>query len=227
MRFVALLVAAVVLNVAPAAAQDRLAPGGKADLLGVSGTYVCTVGDHAEIAFRIDVFEDGQYRIEERLPGGATRGTAKFPWQFATATLFRERVTSRGATKFRRISGSLRTLLELTPNWSISADYAEAPLDGGARPLEWRYQISVGQPAAGFGPSGVGEVELFPITERRSRYVDAQGAPLPAAEAARGFLLQEEARVNYAPALGLPLRIERRRDGDTIESCALSVFRRS
>ena len=227
MRFVALLVAALFAAAAPAAAEERMAPGGKVDLLGVSGAYACSVGDHAEIAFRIEAFEDGQYRIEERLSGGATRGTAKFPWQFATATLFRERVTARGATKFRRISGSLRTLLELTPNWSVAADYAEAPLDGASRPLEWRYEIAVGQPVAGFGPSGVGEVALYPITERRSRYVDAQGEPLSAAEASQGFLIQEEARVNYAPALGLPLRIERRRNGDTIESCALSAFRRS
>jgi len=218
------------LGAAPVAAAEpepQIAPGGKVDPLGVSGSYDCTVGPATgDIGFRVAGFGDELYRIELTLPDGGGVGMSKYPWQLATATLYRERVGAQGAAKFRRLTGSLRLLQELKPGQRISADYAEAPLDGSSPPLEWRYEIAVGAPAASFGPSGLGEIAVTPVEERRRRYVDGQNAPLPLAEAASGFEVLETARVVFAPDLGLPLRIERRRDGATIEACSLSAYRK-
>ncbi|MEQ9125599.1 MAG: hypothetical protein RIM80_23890, partial [Alphaproteobacteria bacterium] len=205
----------------------QVAPGGRIDPLGASGVYDCSVGPApGETAFRVAAFEDELYRIELSLPDGGSVGVAKYPWQLATATLYRERVGAQGAAKFRRLTGSLRLLQELKPGQRIAADYAEAPLDGSSPPLEWRYEITVGAPAASFGPSGMGEIPVTPVDESRRRYVDGQNAPLPLAEATSGFEILETARIVYAPDLGAPLRIERMRDGKMIEACSLAAFRK-
>ncbi len=208
------------------AAEPQLAPGGRVDPLGVSGAYACSVGDARRIEFQVVAFEDGTYRTEERADAGGPVGVRRYAWQFATATLFRERVTSSGAVKFRRLTGSLRMLQELLPGKRIGAEYAEAPLDGSGQPLEWRYEVVVGDSAVSFAPSGLGEVAIVQIEERRWRYVDGQGQPLPLGAAAQGFERRETARIAYAPDLGLALRIERRAGARVIEACSLDAYRR-
>lgn len=222
----ALFCALGVIGQASAQQEARTAPGGLVDPVGASGLYACSVGDAREIAFRVTAFEDGQYKIEERAGSTPAVGVARYPWQLATATLFRERVTARGARKFRRLTGSLRSLHELVPGQRIAADYAEAPLDGASRPLEWRYEIAIGARVASFAPSGLGEVEIVPLEETRVRYVDGQGAPLALSAATAGFERREVARVAYAPALGVALRIERRVNDRTVEACSLAAYTR-
>lgn len=226
-RFVALT--ALCLAVTPAAADDSpLAPADavadRVNPTGVTGMYRCAVGDAATVRFSFTGFDDGQHRIEESL-GGRDRLTARYPWQLATATLYRERVSGQGAAKFRRLTGSLRLLQELKPGL-ISANYAEAPLDGSTVPLEWRYDVRVKGRAASFAPSGLGEVTIVQIEEQRTRYVDAQQNPLALSEAAAGFDVTEVATVSYAPKLGLALRIERKREGRVIEACSLAEYKR-
>lgn len=224
MRIVALLVALV--WPALASAEGARAPGGEVDPLGVKGVYACSGGGAAEVSFRIAKFEDGKYQVEQRA-GGVTVGLARYPWQLATATLYRERVTARAASKFRRLTGSLRELQELLPGQAIAADYAEAPLDGSSQPLEWRYDVRVGRRVASFGPSGLGEIEVVPVEETRTRYVDGRGQPLPLQRAAEGFERREVARIAFAPALGLALRIERKTaDGQPLEACSLTRYER-
>ena len=208
------------------AADGPAAPGGRVDPLGVSGSYECSVGSARRFSFKFVEYKDGLYRIEEVTEAGARRGVARYPWQLATATLARERVAATGATKFRRLNGSLRLLQELRPGQKIEAEYAEASLDGSEAALEWRYEIEVGAPAASFGPSGLGEVVVVPIVERRRRYADARNSPLPLAAASAGFEVAETATVAYAPELGVALRIERRRGDHTIQACSLSAYRR-
>ncbi len=210
----------------PAAAQaSPLAPGGETDIVGVSGAYDCSVGDAGRVEFSVTGFGDGEYRIEQRI-GPERIGVVRYPWQLATATLYRERVGGAGASKFRRLTGSLRTLQELPTGDPIIADYAEAALDGAREAYEWRYEISVGDRAASFAPSGLGEVAVVRIEERRSRYVDGQGDPLPLASAAEGFVREEIADIAYAPKLGLALRIERRGPEGVLEACSLAAYRR-
>lgn len=224
MRIVALL--AVLVWPTLAAAEGARAPGGEVDPLGAKGVYACSVGAAAQVTFSVAKFADGQYHVEQR-GDGATVGLARYPWQMATATLYRERVTARAASKFRRLNGSLRELQELLPGQAIAADYAEAPLDGSSQPLEWRYEVRIGKRAASFGPSGLGEIEVVPVEETRTRYVDGQGQPLPLQRAAEGFERREVARIAYAPALGLALRVERRTaDGQSLEACSLASYER-
>ena len=173
-RLVAL--AAFCLALTPAAAEDS--PLALADLVkdrinptGVSGMYRCAVGDSAIVRFKFVGFVDGQHRIEESL-GGQDRRTSRYPWQLATATLYRERISGQGAAKFRRLTGSFRLLQVLKPG-VISANYAEAALDGSKLPLEWRYDVRVKGRAASFAPSGLGEVTIVQIEGRGTRYVDA------------------------------------------------------
>lgn len=201
------------------------APGGLVHPVGASGIYNCTVGSSREIAFRFESFQDGQYRIIETPSSGPAADVYRYPWQLATATLHRERISGAGASKFRRINGSLRRLQELAPADDIIAEYAEVALDGAAQTLEWRYEIIVGQRAASFAPSGLGEVVVIPISESRRRYLDPQGAPLPLAGSGSGFTREETARIAYAPALGVPLRIERTVNGRPVEACSLAAFK--
>lgn len=217
------LIAALAWPASQAAAETPTAPGGEVDPIGVTGAYDCGRGREP---FRIAAFENGLYRIDRTTADGASMGLARFPWQLATATLYRERVTGRSAEKFRRLNGSLRVLHELPAGVRISADYAEAALDGSRQAYEWRYEIQVGRKAAAFAPSGLGEVAVIQIAERRARYVDARRNPLPLTAAASGFEVREEAHIAYAPSLGLALRIERRRDGQAFEACSLSEYRR-
>lgn len=222
------LVAAALISLPAMALAQMLepvrAPGGEAHPIGASGVYACTVGDARAVAFKVESFDDGQYRIVETPSAGPAADVYRYPWQLATATLYRERITSGGAAKFRRINGSLRRLQELAPADDIVADYAEVALDGRAQTLEWRYEIIIGKPAASFAPSGLGEVKVVPITELRRRNVDAQGAPLPLAGSTGGFTREEAADVVYAPSLGLPLRIARKVDGQTVQACSLAQF---
>lgn len=215
---------------APASAQDdpkvSTAPGGVIDPLGARGAYVCTVGDSASIDFRFAGFEDGQHRIEQTLSDGRSVGLSRYPWQLATATLFRERVAADGAVKFRRLNGSLRQLHELRPDHKLSAEYAEASLDGARDAYEWRYEVTAGRPQASFAPSGLGEVVAIPIRERRWRYVDAAGAPLPLADATAGFERREDATITFSPDLGVVLRWERRDQTAVLEACSLSVYKK-
>ena len=221
------VMAALTMSASVASAQDQaLAPGGQVNPVGVTATYACSAGEAREIALRFVEFKGGEFQIEEQQGNATANGLSRYPWQLATATLYRQRVTARGATKFRRLRGSLRTLQELVPGGVISAEYAEAPLDGAAPPLEWQYQVTVGQRAVSFAPGGLGEVEIVQIEERRSRYVDGQGRPLTIANAARGFDRREIARIAYAPSLGVPIRIERKRDGSITEACSLSSYQR-
>lgn len=205
--------------------QPVRAPGGEVHPVGASGVYNCTVGASREIAFRFVSFQDGQYRIVETPSSGPAADVFRYPWQLATATLHRERISSAGASKFRRINGSLRRLQELAPADNIIAEYAEVALDGAAQTMEWRYEIVVGQKAASFAPSGLGEVVVIPISENRRRYIDAQGAPLPLTGSGSGFAREESAHIAYAPALGVPLRIERKLDGRPVEACSLATFK--
>ncbi len=221
--------AAAVLAASAASAQSddpSVAPGGVIDPVGVSGSYRCTAGPAKRIDFRFVAFEGGLHKIEEKPDVGPAFGTEKYSWQLATATLHRQRVTAKGAEKFRRVNGSLRTVQELTPNTLIKADYIEVPLDASALPIEWRYEIAIGVRAVSFGPSGVGEVAVIPITERRSRYVDGDGKPLALTAASSGFNRIETARIAYAPELGLPLRIERQGPDGLIEACSLSAYKK-
>ena len=223
------LIALIALNSAPAAADNtQLAPADAvADRInptGVSGVYRCAVGDAAVVRFEFKGYDDGQHRIEEDL-GGVDRLTSRYSWQLAMATLYRERVSGRGAAKFRRLTGSLRLLQELKPGL-ISANYAEAPLDGSSEPLEWRYDVRVKGRAASFAPSGLGEVVIVQIEEQRKRYVDGQQNPLTLENAALGFSLTETSTISYAPALGLALRVERKRDGRVIKACSLAEYKR-
>jgi len=169
-------------GLAPASAQTLepvRAPGGMVDPVGASGVYDCSVGPAREVAFGFESFQDGQYRIIETPSAGPAADVFRYPWQLATATLHRERISGVGASKFRRITGSLRRLQQLAPADDIIAEYAEVALDGAAQTLEWRYEIVVGRKAASFAPGGLGGVVVIPISESRRRYVDAQGAPLP------------------------------------------------
>lgn len=212
--------------VAALAADPPTAPGGQITPTGVSGSYGCSAGPAGKIDFRFVDFADGLHHVEERGDGGPAVGVYRYSWQLATATLYRERVSAAGATKFRRVTGSLRTLHELAPGTEIIADYLEASLDASAEPIEWRYRIKIGRRAASFAPAGLGEVAIVQIEESRTRYVDGQGRPLKLNEAANGFDRQETARIAYAPALGLPLRIERMSGGRTVEACSLSSYRK-
>lgn len=217
-----LCLASAVADDSPLAPADSIA--NRVDPTGISGMYRCAVGKATAIRFKFTAFDDGQHRIEEDI-GGEARRTSRYPWQLATATLYRERVSGLGAAKFRRLTGSLRVLQELKPGL-ISANYAEAPLDGASEPLEWRYDVTVKGRAASFAPSGLGEVEVVLIEERRTRYVDGQQRPLKLEDAALGFDWSEVATVVYAPALGLALRVERKREGRVIEDCSLAEYKR-
>lgn len=223
------LIAGGSLCLAPALAENSpLAPGDsiadRVDPTGVSGMYRCAVGEATAVRFQFTGFDDGQHRIEEDI-GGEARRTSRYPWQLATATLYRERVSGWGAAKFRRLTGSLRLLQELKPG-RISANYAEAPLDGASEPLEWQYDVTVKGRAASFAPSGLGEVEVILIEERRTRYVDNQQRPLKLADAASGFDWSEVSTVSYAPKLGLALRVARKRNGRIVEACSLAEYKR-
>lgn len=224
------LIAAILFGLAGggAAAEDNpsTAPGGEINPVGVSGVYACTVGDAAEAPFRIARFADGQFHIE-MTSAGRSIGLARYSWQLATATLYRERVTAEGASKFRRLNGSLRTLHELIPGHRVAADYAEARLDGASPAVEWRYEIAVGRRAASYGPNQIGEIEILPVEETRITYVDAQGQPLPLARASEGFERREHARIAFAPSLGVALRVERTKaDGGAISACSLASYTR-
>ena len=223
------LAAALAALMAPglAVAEDpRTAPGGLIDPTGVFGAYSCSDGPSRTITFRIADFQNGQYRIEETHDGQSSHRLERYSWQLATATLARERVSPRRAFKFRRLNGSLRTLHELIPGQKIAADYAEAPLDGRSQPLEWRYDIAIGQRAASFAPGGLGEIEVVPVEETRTRFVDGQGRPLPLQRAGEGLAVRETGTTLYAPDLGVALRYERMRDGRPLEACSLSEYRR-
>ncbi len=138
LQFVAL--AALCLAVTPVLAEES--PPAPADAVAdridptvVTGIYRCAVGDSATVRFSCNGFDNGQHRIEENL-GGRDRQTSRYPWQIAIATLYRERISGQGAAKSRPLTVTLRLLQELKPGL-ISANYAEAPMDGSTVPLEW------------------------------------------------------------------------------------------
>jgi len=207
------------------AAEAPIAPGGRIDPLGVSGSYDCTAGPERRVSFEFVAFKDETYEIEQTAASGARAGISRYPWQLATATLVRERVTSGRAIKYRRLTGSLRLLQEMREGQTIAADYAEVSLDGARPAREWRYEIAVGPRAASYAPSGLGEVEVVRIEERRRRYVDAANAPLPLSDASAGFEIVEVSTLSYAPDLGVPLRIERRQGENVLQACSLSAYR--
>lgn len=97
-------------------------------------------------------------------------------------------------------------LQELKPG-IISANDAEAPLDGSTVPLEWHYYLRVKGRAVSFSPSGIGEVMIVQIAQQRTRYENAQKNRLALSEAAAGFNMTEIATVSYSPKLRLALRI--------------------
>ena len=214
----------------PAAAEDSpLAPADAvADRMnptGVTGVYRCAVGDAATVRFSFTGFDDGQHRIEESL-GGRDRLTSRYPWQLATATLYRERVSGQGAAKFRRLTGSLRLLQELKPGL-ISANYAEAPLDGSTVPLEWRYDVACQRPRRQLcAKRSLARSRLFRLRNSAPAMWMPSRTSLALSEAACGFDVTEVATVSCAPKLGLALRIERKRDGRVIEACSLAEYKR-